>query len=276
MDNGAFFLRGFARSGTNWLGKIINLHPDVLCRGEFHLEDLAIGFSKTKSKSYGHLKDSPHFENLFLQFIDNLIKIHCHGAPYYGDRTPISIRECLIPKSKYIVIFRDVRDVLVSLYYHNLLHPELDSSEELNQKRRLFDSNNLHFEESKNDLLDCERITRGWAKMWSDHVKSDLEAISEAAALNIEVLPVLYEALHANPDERDRIYQFLNLNPFDAFPLDEETSPGITSPDVTSHNRKGLPGEWENYFTQEQLEWVNSEAGDTLKLVHKFFNVAVQ
>ena len=32
-----FLLRGFVRSGTNWMGRILNLHPDINCQGEFHL-----------------------------------------------------------------------------------------------------------------------------------------------------------------------------------------------------------------------------------------------
>ena len=31
-----FFVRGHPRSGTNWIGALLNLHPQINCWGEFH------------------------------------------------------------------------------------------------------------------------------------------------------------------------------------------------------------------------------------------------
>src|SRR3954470_6966991 len=38
--HGLFFVRGHPRSGTNWVGALLNLHPQVNCFGEFHFEDI--------------------------------------------------------------------------------------------------------------------------------------------------------------------------------------------------------------------------------------------
>src|SRR6059058_5661183 len=35
-----FFVRGHPRSGTNWVGALLNLHPQINCFGEFHFEDI--------------------------------------------------------------------------------------------------------------------------------------------------------------------------------------------------------------------------------------------
>jgi len=32
------FLRAYQRSGTNWMGNLLNLHPDIVCKGEFHFK----------------------------------------------------------------------------------------------------------------------------------------------------------------------------------------------------------------------------------------------
>ena len=36
-----FVVRGFMKSGTNWLCRLLNLHPDISCAGEFHWQNIA-------------------------------------------------------------------------------------------------------------------------------------------------------------------------------------------------------------------------------------------
>ncbi len=276
MDNGAFFLRGFARSGTNWLCNLVNLHPDVFCRGEFHLEEIAKGVEATKAKPYGLLNQGDILDSHFEAFVDGLIKFHCQGAPKYGDRTPIPIKDCYIPKHKYIVIFRDVRDVLVSLHYHNFLHTELDVHPDVEKKRKLFLSDSTYFETHKSELLDCEEVTRNWAKLWNNHILSDAEFI-ESKKSEIDIFPVLYEQLHVDTEKiRDDIYRFLGVNPFDAMPLDEKNQPGVKNPDVNAHNRKGETGGWKNYFTPDQLQWVNEETHEGMDWIRQKFEIDLE
>ena len=40
VEHSFFFVRGHPRSGTNWVGALLNLHPQVNCFGEFHFEDI--------------------------------------------------------------------------------------------------------------------------------------------------------------------------------------------------------------------------------------------
>src|SRR5437588_9391909 len=40
VEHSFFFVRGHPRSGTNWVGALLNLHPRVNCFGEFHFEDI--------------------------------------------------------------------------------------------------------------------------------------------------------------------------------------------------------------------------------------------
>ncbi|MEC7499536.1 MAG: hypothetical protein VYE67_14540, partial [Planctomycetota bacterium] len=39
-----FGIRGCMKSGTNWAGNLLNLHPDISCTGEYHWEGIVVPF----------------------------------------------------------------------------------------------------------------------------------------------------------------------------------------------------------------------------------------
>src|SRR5207244_11461043 len=47
-----FFVRGHPRSGTNWVGALLNLHPQVNCFGEFHFEDIRNAIDTLQSQPW--------------------------------------------------------------------------------------------------------------------------------------------------------------------------------------------------------------------------------
>jgi len=270
--NNVFYLRGFPRSGTNWLCNLINLHPEINCKGEFHIEKIFEGFQNTLDLPFGMLgRKSEEFSEAFYSFIEELICKWCGYAPLCGDRTPIPIKEALIPNRKYLLITRDVKDVLVSLMYHYLRMGEMLSSHPLMlEKHRIFQSDAEYFEKNKKQLLDTEYFVRLWAKEWNDQIIDDVECYHKSikGEIDIQCFWVKYEELISNTDElRLNIYKFLGVNPFKADSLDEQTLPGFKKVNTQSHYRKGKSGSWAEYFTEQQLSWVAEEASEGMKLL---------
>ncbi|MGI8651133.1 MAG: sulfotransferase domain-containing protein [Rubrobacter sp.] len=144
-----FFVAGNQKSGTTWLQKILDAHPEVLCQGEgrpfgkrfnksgksgYPAASLYNALSTSKklrvwiSNSVWSKRDNTerHIENLsglaieyFLK--DKLVK---SGKKFVGDKTvllgPDIMREVarLTPRAKVIHIVRDGRDVAVSTAHH--------------------------------------------------------------------------------------------------------------------------------------------------------------
>jgi len=114
-----FFLRGYQKSGVSWLEDILNLHPDINCQGPFHLEILMRGLKNFESNNNcitidGNPGFSRYLRHSFRQFLLNQIIRFC-GTEHklIGDSTPVALGTLLIPDTKYIVISRDGRDVIV-------------------------------------------------------------------------------------------------------------------------------------------------------------------
>ncbi|MFN9877370.1 MAG: hypothetical protein ACK557_02725, partial [Planctomycetota bacterium] len=52
MDEKRFFcLRGFMKSGTNWLGSLLDNHPAVSCQGEYHWQEFVGPIHSRNTKS---------------------------------------------------------------------------------------------------------------------------------------------------------------------------------------------------------------------------------
>ena len=148
-----FFIIGNGKSGTTWLMRLLNFHPEVLCRGEgklfekhWHRPDLRDVEANTAPRSlYGAVH---HAEDLRLwvqrsvwakseemeDYLDKLSglaivfflerELAKSGKQIVGDKTPITspdvIKEIhkVCPGSKVIHIIRDGRDIEVSWMHH--------------------------------------------------------------------------------------------------------------------------------------------------------------
>lgn len=149
-----FFVTGRAKSGTSWLMRLLNAHPDVLCQGEgriFGLDykrpDILRMSSKTLQPSSLHraILDDDYLRAWVersvwtrngdvdeqLSDITRVITNHfmaagaTHaGARIVGDKTPfiggktMSEIATVYPGAKVIHIIRDGRDVAVSAMHH--------------------------------------------------------------------------------------------------------------------------------------------------------------
>lgn len=273
-----FFLRGHMRSGTNWCARLLNLHPRITVRGEFHLELIAraVGRFTTETWSMGSkepLRSSAR--DLLKDFVRSSIATLAEENPdaeWLGDQTPAPI-EPMLDGARHIVMVRDGRDVLVSWTFHQLRHggpPSEPLRSELAPLREAFQRDPTHFKRHPEQLLSVEPWVRSEARHWKSYIREHAETIARADSGEIDarILMVRYEDLHADTELwRRRMYELLEVDPDEAGAISARTrtTAGFDHDDPTQFNRRGQVGDWKNYATDRFLAWFEEEAGEELR-----------
>ena len=280
-----FSIRGFPKSGTNWLSNLMNLHPAVFSSGEWGFTHLAEAREHILKIAGWSVLNGPymqgHLDTDFESMIAKLMIKHASSKcsfrriKYLGDKTPGVAYPPVIKKSKCLYIVRDVRDVTVSRAYHLLRVNRryvLNRFPVMSKKQEEYGGNLQYFKDHPGQLLDDLDWVRDTTQEWVKHIGQVLEAKNNGFAEcfpDYEVKIVHYEKLHASVKaERDDCYRFLGLEPNKALPLDSgpvKTSPGFSSEDPQKFYRKGVVGDWKNYSSKAVEEIVLEEAGSILK-----------
>jgi lipopolysaccharide transport system ATP-binding protein len=161
------------------------------------------------------------------------------------------------PNWRRLVVIRDLRDTLVSVYFSvKFSHPML--SDELRAMRAKLES--LELRQGLIWLMDewlhhCATIQHSWLESgerllhFEDLNENDLELLE----------PILADELRV-PLPRPRIRQVILNNRF------EKVTGGRPRglEDVSSHYRKGIAGDWRHYFTEDAKEQFKARFGDLL------------
>jgi hypothetical protein len=153
-----FFVVGRTKSGTSWVMKILDAHPEILCKGEgrffgrdFIQEDFERGQQGRiqPSSLYRALLEAEYLEGWIErsvwtrgddvgEHLANLTRLSTgyflaqrlakSGKKIVGDKTPLSSPDVLeeissiYPEAKVIHVIRDGRDAAVSLVHHRWNH----------------------------------------------------------------------------------------------------------------------------------------------------------
>lgn len=275
-----FFLCGHPKSGTNWVGALLNLHPAILCRGEYRFEALRQAFDRLERNWWHVAHEEPvrdEAERCFRETVCRVMLASLHhnpGASWIGDRTPRQLA-AYIPGALNLYVVRDPRDVLVSWTHQEVREKGAAASAgahaaAMGTLHGEFSSDPAFFLKNPERLLSSEHWVRFAAGRYARHVGSDLTLIerSRAGEIDMPVQEVRFERLHADIDaERARLYRLLGLDAAGARAPSRETRtlPGFESENPTSFFRKGEVGDWKQYFTPEARSWFKDAAGDILQ-----------
>jgi hypothetical protein len=258
-----FFALGYGKSGTNWLGAVLNLHPEVWCAGEFHLQVFARALREFTDPPYSVGSREPYRAVAEEGVRDLMRRLLMAGAAerpqarWLGARGPRPF-EVLLEQAPHIYIVRDGRDVAVSWTYHHLRkrRPENlwwwpdEMRRSLHEAGRRFDQSDEAAREAARALLADEEWVRFVVGAWARQVRQDLAAIDAARERGTPVHIVRYEELHGDIERaRQRMYAFLGLDPGRARPVSAETAtaPGFAVERPRDFRRRGTVGDWRGY-----------------------------
>jgi hypothetical protein len=295
-----FFVVGQQKSGTTWLMRMLDAHPEILCKGEGrffgaewrqkNLKDADV--RRPASSLYNALLDAEylrvwiersvwssdepadeHLDNLARLAVDYFLKNELvkTGKKIVGDKSPLltsgTVKEIsrIYPEAKVIHIIRDGRDAAVSAVYH---------SQNFGRKNEAtgFHHENSPQSQETGESMFTEDLLRKLASDWNERVERTVE--EGPVLLGDNYLEVYYEDLLQKPEaEFGTLLEFLGATA-DAETvrccvaaasfqkLSQGRKPG--QEDATSFFRKGVAGDWRNVFTDWDKEVFKEEAGKLL------------
>lgn len=112
-DFNYFFVCGYMRSGTNWVENLLNLHPNIICQGEFHLDQLRVKFDSTMNETWYSLLQKEQFRAKAVENFEYFLKstifatameensISNKDPKWLGDRTPRFLYPLMISGAKH-------------------------------------------------------------------------------------------------------------------------------------------------------------------------------
>ncbi|CAA9401208.1 FIG140336: TPR domain protein [uncultured Rubrobacteraceae bacterium] len=287
-----FFVVGNQKSGTTWLMRMLDAHPEVLCKGEGRFFGASWRQKSLKhrdvlrpaSSLYNAVLDAEylrlwiersvwsrnddageHLDNLTRMAIDYFLEgeLLKSGKRVVGDKSPLltpeTIREisAIYPEARVVHIIRDGRDVAVSAAHHSRNFGRAGKRDpSRGPEGSMFPEGQL------------EKLAAEWASRVGRAVQDGPELLGENYA------EVRYENLLRSPEaEFRRLLDLLGVGSgegtvrrcVDAASF-ERLSRGRErgEEDSSSFFRKGVAGDWKNVFTQRDGEIFEEQAGELL------------
>jgi SAM-dependent methyltransferase len=155
------------------------------------------------------------------------------------------------------IVFRDLRDTLISGYFsmkisHPIISPRIayqrEILQDLNQEDGLIFLLDVFLNDSAN-------IQRSWLDAGEPFLRYE-----DLIANDVEILtPILLDQCRL-PVSREKLEEVIIANRFDRWTGGRERG----QEDITSHARKGIAGDWKNYFTPRVERIFNAKYGDLI------------
>jgi len=267
-----FFVGGSEKSGTSWLQRLLDLHPQVSCGGEVHFNSLFVKIKNALDEHNQFLLDKAH--NAFLHQIGATKPVFELGDLAYilasaisvfllkqtrgksvravGERTPANVLAFggfleLFPGAKCIHIVRDPRDAGVSSWHHT---------------RRFVAT------EARSQMMPLRDFVLQYVEIWAQTVGRGVEF---AAANPERYFELRFEDLvEQTPPTLARIFRFLGVD--DSKEVAERCASAASfeqlsggrmrgEENLDSFFRKGVVGDWRNHLDSETNNNVVARAG---------------
>lgn len=245
-----FFVVGRAKSGTSWLMRILDSHPEIMCKGEGrffgrnfkqeNLEEARKGKIQPSSLyrailEAGYLRAwiersvwtvgddvEEHLENLTRLATSYFLaqRLAESGKRIVGDKTPFISKNMVAeigrihPQAKVLHIVRDGRDAAVSIVHHRWNNAE-DKGGIYDLDRRELKKRDAYRENPEKfaktgEGLFTEKLIEDIANGWRNQLN---RARRDGHNLGANYTEVRYEDLLENPEEEvQRLLDFLGAN----------------------------------------------------------------
>lgn len=171
------------------------------------------------------------------------------------------IYKLLYPTKKCIYVYRDGRDLLLSYYFYTKMFssPTDVIIEPIGKRHDLASRTTKPIEFDRSELSD---FLQAHSFEWASHVTSWLK--------DKEIYGVRYEALHNGFTEMlNDIANYLAIQPVVSFDSVQQEYVNEFRKYFLNNNqqffRKGIIGDWHNYYTKHHIAIITEIAGDILK-----------
>jgi hypothetical protein len=274
------FIGGAAKSGTTWVERILNAHPEVLLTGENHLfswppeHTLRAIFSHNRHPYFYSLMPNPRADHLYAGifrwgFACILLSQYkaVSGVSVIGDKSPTYSQHVaeilsLFPNARYLHCVRNPLDVAVSRIFHeaNLLNdsPELSA---IPRGHRSHVVSLVRRKITKGEMFREPALLRWALDEW---INANVMVGRLRSSHSDRILTVRYEVLTSNNTSQiERILRFVGVRAdmphvrkcklaSDFAMLSGGRSPGEEN--VRSFYRKGIIGDYATYLSASQIK----------------------
>lgn len=273
MSHIPFFVTGAPKSGTTWLGRLLDTHPEINCKGEACMHAFIKGLIKISNDYNGMLEgrsgaflESNEFPTLneaevydmarhfVLLRLRSIVDPGKAGLRFVGEKDPLHVVNFpvlnrMFPEAKILHIIRDGRSVLVSAWHHN-----------------------LRISKKQHDPTAFDHFMNETATQWGSMIRRARET---APLLGGRYLEVRYEDLLSDPvSQLARVLQHLGATSETSIVQGcieaasfEKLSKGRTQgeEDANSFFRKGIADDWKSQMSTSQIQRFNARSGGMLE-----------
>lgn len=266
-----FFIAATEKSGTTWMQLMLDGHPEIACRGEGQFVSKLAGCLGGGLKEYSTFieglnknvfSETDGFPTFDREDLSHLIRMSAgmllskynidENVRAVGEKTPGNVRYLqalllLFPNAKFVLMVRDIRDIIVSGHVH------------------------LKRQHGKAGEEPIQGYAKRVAKIWAQ----DVERAQTFMKKNKErCVFVRYEDLHAEPQASmkpvidhigvdagpEMIEACVEAGRFQNLSKGRERG----QEDINSQFRKGIVGDWQHVLNQATRAIILEEAGETL------------